>query len=159
MINRLSGKFLPALGINKTSRKPQTTILRSRVALAIIEDSEMLARMFKDGTYKKHFYNIKKGASSRFLDANIERIKKNENPYKALQFELNNCAVWLKGLKLLLEDNATKKAQRSELEVWSCITSAQHKNNYKHSQDKYNADYRMHLKALVIDMLPAFRLK
>ena len=143
-------------------KKPQTSILRSRVALAITEDLEMQNRMFKDGTYKDHFYNIKKGTEAKFTTANNNRIRETEGNSKGLQHLSDG--ILLMGAQISLSigsigKTVTKEHYKTEFDRLACRATNQRRRNYENLQDEHEVAARTFLKALAIDALPLFRLK
>lgn len=146
----------------KPVKKPQTTVLRGRVALAITEDIDMQERMLKDGTYKNHFYNLKKSSHYKFLEANANRIKKNEGNEKALFYLLKEKVAFLTRVDLVFAARgrkAPKENYKKEFRNLACRATNQHIKNYETLKDEHELSDRLFLKALAIDSLPMFKLK
>lgn len=143
-------------------KKPQTTLLRGRVALAITEDIDMQERMFKDGTYKNHFYNLKKSSERKYKSANGNRVKENEGNDKYGDYIIKERDVFIHQVRLVFaECGATvpKEIYKKGFRDLACRATNQHIRNYETLKDEHETVNRNFLKALAIDSLPMFKLK
>lgn len=155
------------LGV-KFNKKPQTSILRSRVALAIIEDADMQARMIEDGTFKKYFRKVKKYSKSKFLKSNCNRIRNTEGENKLLVHIDNHLLFTMAQIQKLTSDTIisidsslrgisaiivakrfTKQVGFETLQTLARKTSDQHAKNYETLQDNYKITDRILLKMFV----------
>lgn len=146
----------------KPVKKPQTSILRGRVALAIIEDIDMHERMFKDGTYKQHFYNLKKSAQNQYTLANGNQILKKEGSPKLLSYIVNESILPITRLSLIkgkLGKKVTQETYKNEFRDLACRATNQHLKNYETLKDEHETSDRSFLKALVIDYIGNFKPK
>lgn len=145
-----------------TVKKPQTTVLRGRVALAITEDIDMQERMFKDGTYKNHFYNLKKSSDNTSLTLNGSRVKANEGNDKYGDYILKERDVFINKVRLVFAKRGTKGSKeiyQKGFRDLACRATNQHIRNYETLKDWHDPKERTFLKALAIDYIGNFKPK